>query len=446
MKRLLFVACAILGLSVCAQDFEKTFYKLIETNQMDRAASLLTEWENKDGGNAEIFPARFNLYLNMARNSYIVLDNDTMPVGDAMLLADSIGQLAGSIHEETVWNDSLAAEAFKAIDMGIAKFPDRLDFRFGKATAYSFFEEWEKMEATAVAILEHSRTNDCRWQWSENEILDNGTEIMLEGIHDFERNLLEHGDASELIDLNLKYYPADHIALTMKGSLAYSAGDKEKALEYMEQAHAAAPDDVLIVCNMAYLNMEAGNKEKAIALCTSVIENADADRESKDFAKEMIEQMNTELKEMRLYNFEFKFLPAFAAGVKLLDDANEVMCDTEYITGPRLARIGYYLPVEAKDIKAEIFGEDDDAIIVWTMPMPTEVPLARYIAFVRDKENNCFTEYTLEKTFNWDGEQQNIWVLGQAVKDGSHINFGGVAYPETARQFAEVLRKRQMQK
>lgn len=441
MKKLLFALSAMLGLAVCAQDIKESVYELIQYEQYASADSLLQEWEKKDAGNPEIFAARFNFYLNQAHNSYIVVDSDTMPVGEAMMLADSTGQLAGSIHEETVWNDSLFNEAMKVIDRGIALHPDRLDFRYGKASAYRFVDNYDKMSAEAMEILERSRKNGCKWLWTDNEPIEDAEKVMLDGIHDYEIELADRDASSELLDLNLQYYPSDYIALNIKGSLAYNAGDEEAAQQYFEKAHAAAPDDALITCNLALLTMENGNYDKAKELFKSVLENPEADPQVKETAEEMMQQMNTELKKMRLYDFEFKFLPTFAAGVKRTDGSAQLLAETKYITGRRLARSGYTSPVDYKDIEVTEVENGDGTIVVWTMPMPDKAPLARYIAFLPDKENNCYNVYTLEKTINWDDNQEDIWIIGRAKQDG-HGNFGGIIYPETPQEFVAELLKR----
>lgn len=440
MKKILAALITIFGMTVCAQDYENEFYLLLDNHQLDKAEAILSEWESKVSGDSELPLARFQLYMNQACRKFVVFENDTLTLDQAKKLAYAIGEI-NEMDIQTTQNDSLLAVAFKVIDNGIDSNPDRLDYRLAKISALGFIEEPEEMELSAIDILRRSRENNCRWLWSANEVIDNGEELMLENLHDIERELVECCDAEELLDLNLEYYPADAAALANKGTLAFNSGDRVKALEYMAQAHAETPEDINITFKLAYINMVSGNKTEAVTLYKTILENPDVNPEAKDYAKNMIESMNSELKEMRLYDFEYRFLPTFAAGVKPKADAYGLLCDIKYITGLRLARMGYQLPVDAANIFAEKFGEGDEAIVVWTMPMPAEIPLARYIAFLPDKKDNCFKVFTLEKSFNFD-DGEDTWILGQINSDMSHVNLGNIVYPQTAENFAEVLRKR----
>lgn len=441
MKKLLAVGCIAVGLTICAQDFRNSFYELIGNEKFEQADSLLGEWAKSTPSDPEIFPARFNYHLNRAHQSYLYISGDTMPDGEALFLSDSTGTPAGSIQETTRWNDSLVYLGIEAIDKGIEMFPDRLDFRFGKASALIFIENWPELIKTSAAILERGKANDCKWQFTDGEQYDTerGTEIMLEGIHSYESALAENDDAGTLIDMNLSYYPKDHVALTLKGAIAYEAGDKAKAIEYTEQALGAAPDDPLISCNLAYMLLERGDEKRALALYKSIVDNEKADKEWQEIARQAIAEINADLKDIRLYDFEFRFLPAFAAGVKP-DRAGttELLSDIGYICGKRLARAGYKFPFDYSDIKADVIGEGDSAIVVWTLPDPPEIPLAKYIAFVPDTETNTYKVYTLEKSIDWGGSEETVWILGIAQPSG-HSNLGQIGYPATPAEFADII-------
>lgn len=422
MKRMIIIVCALVGwMALGASEYKESFYRLLDTD-LAQADSLLRVWERNDPDNPEIYPARFNFYLRGAMKSGI-----TDPVE--------------SIQEQIVWDDSLVNKALEIIDQGISLYPDRLDFRFGRATVCGMTDDWEGVTDTGISIIDRARDNKCRWLWSDNEVLqpDSASAVMLDGLHDYERQLAVAGQSQQLLDTNLKYYPSDPIALTLKSALTYEAGEQKEAISLMELAYLAAPDDPLIADNLAYMYF-AANDDRAASLCRAVIDNPDATDEQRAHAQEILRLMSGETLEMRLYDFEFIMLPALASGVQPGQDGVDLLSTTDYVLGPRLRRAGYHITLDPKDIKVDVIGQGDGAIVVWTMPDPPEVPLSKYIAFVPDTDQNCYRVYELEKSFNLDFIGQ-VWVLGIAMP-GAHSNFGDVPYPATPEEFVRLIKER----
>lgn len=292
MHKSLLLLCALIGMAVCAQNYESEFYDMLEQGDYERADSVLVRWQKSDSASAELYPARFNLYFNRAYSSMLVLD-DTQPEGESFILLDSIGGPAGSIHSEVTIDDSLFNEAIKVIDLGIERFPDRLDFRFGKATACNVAERWDELTSTAINILEQNRKNNCRWTWTDNVVLpaDSVTEILLEGIHEFEGNLYGEPGCEKVLDLNIAVFPDDYVALNTKGVLAFDSGDNTKAIEFMELAHNANPDDTLIIFNLATIYAELGNDPKAVEYYKKILDNDEADDDMKAIATSSIQKL-----------------------------------------------------------------------------------------------------------------------------------------------------------
>lgn len=296
MKRFLFYLCCLLCLQASATDYKSTFYEMLEESDFKQAEAILNQWEVESKEDPEVIVARFNLYVNAAHNEIIVLDNIDNASDLSLVFSDKEGNPVGVVRSEATWNDSLVNEAVKIIDYGIKLYPDRLDFRFGKASLYQFIEDWENFSATAVDVLNRAKLNNGKWFWTDNEALSDNTSIndMLEAIHEYERTLASNSNNEDLLNLNIKYYPNDHIALTLKGALAYGKGDVDKALEYMNRAHNSDPSDILIVCNLALLYKETKDIAKAKELYQSILDNREAESEWKIEAERMLKQIETE--------------------------------------------------------------------------------------------------------------------------------------------------------
>lgn len=281
MKRILSAICILSGFWAGAREYNQTFYDLLQSKDYVQAETLLTEWEKVQPDDAEIFHARFNLYLNKARNSILVFEYDSDSPHSGLVLEDSLNQTVGELYESITWNDSLVSKAFNAIDQGIGSHPDRLDFWFGKATLCKYIEDWETLSKTAIETLERSQANGCKWLWTDNMVLEDGTGLgaMLDGIHDYELELLDTPFAETLLDIHILYYPNDHVALTNKGLIEYNKGNYDKAIEYTDKAHQIAPEDNLVTCNLAHLHKITGNIDLSVKLYRSVVENPDAEPE-----------------------------------------------------------------------------------------------------------------------------------------------------------------------
>ncbi|MDE6632809.1 MAG: tetratricopeptide repeat protein, partial [Muribaculaceae bacterium] len=324
---------------------------------------------------------------------------------------------------------------------GVEAFPNRLDFRLAEAQAYVYSEDQESLSQLGIEILNHSRINGCRWDWSEGESLDpeEGKKNMLDGIHAIEDSFIGQNLQDDLLDLNLKYYPTDSEALLFKGMNLIYADKYEEARSYLEYAHEIVPDNDAVMFYLAMVYSNIGDKEKEYEILNKILESDNADENIKKAAQSALDGKNSVLKEIDLYQFEFSFLRDIADTNSPSMDSMDILLNKDNKIFYLLEQIGYYLPEDQKEIKFDVIGEGDEAIVVWTMPAPKEIPLARYIAFVPDKEANNYRLYTLERSLNWDGIDP-VWVLGYTYNNG-HSNFGEVPYPSTPEEFVRQVLK-----
>lgn len=147
---------------------------------------------------------------------------------------------------------------------------------------------------------------------------------------------------------------------------------------------------------------------------------------------------NMEEINLALYEFEFKYLPIVAGEVLLNESGQKTLRDKDYVLGFRLTLSGHTLPIDEKDIRIDTIGDGLDAVVVWTMPYPEDVPLARYIGFVPDREANKYIIYTLERTYDFEGKGPQ-WILGEIGRDRI-IHHGFVDYPFTPEEFVALVR------
>lgn len=428
MKKILTFISILVVFSTYAVEFKQSFYDLLDKGDVELAEIFLSEWESNDAGNPDLFLAKCNLLI---AKSFEPTDNSN--------------SCSKGLSDHTLMvlepNDSIIQLAIETIKKGVEVFPNRLDFRLAEAQAYIYSDDKDSLSKLGIDILEHGRINDCQWDWSEGESLnpEEGLKNMLDGIHSIEYFLIKHSYQDNLLDLNLKYYPSDSEALLFKGMSLIDADKNDEARNYLEYAYETSPDDEFVMFYLAVVYSNIGEKEKENDLLRKIVGSEKADENLKKTAQALLEGKNTALKEIDLYRFEFSFLRDVADTCVPSKDSIDILLNKDNEIFYLLEQIGYYLPEDQKEIKFDVIGVGDDAIVVWTMPEPKEIPLARYIAFVPDKEANNYRLYTLERSLNWDGIEP-LWILGLTYKDG-HSNFGDILYPSTPEEFVTQVLK-----
>lgn len=427
-KFFIIISIIVVSLSSQAKDFKAYFYDLLDKGDTELAEIFLAEWESNEEGNPELFLAKATLLL---AKSYISSENSNCDTED-------ITKKSPIIFEP---NDSILQLALETLKRGIEVFPNRLDFRLAEAQACQYNDDPESLSKLGIDILEHSRINGCRWDWSDGESLnaEEGLKNMLDGIHAMEYYLYHrHSFKDDLLNLNLKYYPSDSEALLFKGMTLIDDGKYKKARHFLEFANEQHPDDYAVMFYLGVVYSKMGEKEKEKEILKKIVESDNADEKIKQTAKAILEGQDSNLKEMDLYRFEFNFLIDVADTCVPSADSIEILSNEDDAIFYLLEQIGYYLSVQG-EIKIDIIGEGDEGIVVWTMPEPKEIPLARYIAFVPDKEANNYRLYTLERSLNWD-DIDPVWILGYCY-NGGHSNFGEIPYPSTPEEFVGQVLK-----
>ncbi len=428
MRRILSIVILFTAFSTQAVEFKISFYDLLDKGDLELAEIFLEEWESNDSGNPDLFLAKYNLLMSKAFQPEETSNSNSDPILDNPL----------AVLEP---NDSILQLAIGAIKKGVGVFPNRLDFRLAEAQAYQYANDMESISKSGINILEHSRNNGCRWYWSDGVALnaEEGLEKMLQGLHSIENALMHNSFQDALLGLNLKYYPTDAEALLIKSMALLDAEKYVEARSCLEFAHENHPDDGAVMFYLGVVYSKMGDKEKEDEILKKIVESDKADEHLKETAKAILEGQDSNLKEIDLYQFEFNFLRNVANTCSPSVESIEFLSNKDDEIFYVLEQLGYYLPDEHKEIKIKVIGKGDDGIVVWTMPEPKEMPLARYIAFVPDKEANHYRLYTLERSINWDGEGP-AWILGYSYKDG-HSNFGDVPYPSTPEKFVKEVLK-----
>lgn len=293
-KTLQIILIVVVPAIVFSQDFQNEFQRCFEINDTTCQLSILTEWEKDNPNDPELFTSYFNYHFMKARQEVIVLSDD-QPDGEGFELRDSTNQVAGFLGSQTHYNLTEISKGINRIDLGIQKYPDRLDMRFGKIYVLGQIEDWEKFTSEIIKTIEYSTKNKNNWTWTNNQKQEGKEEFFLPSIQDYQVQLYNTGNDDLLLNMRkiamaaLQYYP-DHIESLSNLSITYLlTGQFDKGIEPLLRAEKINPKDYIVLSNIAHGYKLKGEKDKAIEYYKKVIRFGD--EQSKEFARQQIEKL-----------------------------------------------------------------------------------------------------------------------------------------------------------
>jgi len=298
MKKLLLISLALIALTVLASSQKQTFYELLSEEKYDQADSAIKAWEAASPEDAELYPARFNYWINRAHKSLLALTQEPNPFGDFLVIKDSTDASPSYITEQHLWNDSLSRIGIAEIDKGIEACPYRLDFRLGKATAAEYLKDWKLVSSTITELLDKYNENSTQWLTEDNQpVGSDAGEYISDAAFDRLYTIFAEADSADrqteinLTSKILEVFPDNFKVMNISAARAYNDGEYNLALERFKRAYALSPNDGLILFNIVttYLNMN--DTVQAVKTLNEILENPDIDEEWKTEARMMQEQL-----------------------------------------------------------------------------------------------------------------------------------------------------------
>lgn len=265
-------------------------------NKKDTLAqqALLKKWEKTGANDPDFYVAAFNYYVNRGRREVIAMKAGT-PEGNALVLKDSLGNIAGYFDSNIAYEQKDVQKAVSYIDKGIAKFPDRLDLRFGKAYLLGENKDWQEFTNTLFAVIDQSDKIKNKWKWKGGTPLEDPKAYMLGNLQTYVLQLYNTGDDSLLPNMAqiaarvLTYYP-DHIESLSNLSIVFMLQNQpDKALIALLKAEQIDPSDTIILGNIAHCYLMKGDTANALKYYENIVKNGDS--ESKAFAAEQISKL-----------------------------------------------------------------------------------------------------------------------------------------------------------
>lgn len=268
-KIFLFILLTAISNLVSGQTYYEKFKTLFQQNDTIKIASLLTEWEKTSPNDPELYTAAINYYFSNSKKEIVSVDRQQKS-NESFQLTDSTGQVAGYINSSLDYDTEKLSKAIKYANIGIDKFPNRLDIRFGKCHILQQIGDYDNFTKEIIKTIDYSQVNKNNWLWTENKKQENGESSLLESIQSYLKQLYDTEDDNLLLNMiqigeaTLKIYKSNVEILSTTSVALLLTKNYDKAIEYLKQAENINPKDFIVLNNIAQGYKLKGDKANAI--------------------------------------------------------------------------------------------------------------------------------------------------------------------------------------
>ena len=251
-----------------------TVHSFSQTGQIDTMPLIreyLDQWAQAGIDCADRFTCEFNYHYNLSFISSITMTVRKPPyVDQAMTLSDSTGGIAGYMYQGYMLVDTLHFEhSIDWLEQALVRYPERLDIWQGEIMALLYADELERMMTFFDRFLAYSIRHTGSWLYTNDVPLDKAVRPEDDPVTQTVQNKMStllsndfYTEATQLIDIALRYYPSSPVFLNDKAVIYYQQEDYEQALIWLQKASKANPKDQLIKDNIKYLKQELKQRNK----------------------------------------------------------------------------------------------------------------------------------------------------------------------------------------
>jgi tetratricopeptide (TPR) repeat protein len=280
-----------------AQTFQQQFKELTAKKDTIGQQNLLSKWESSNSNDPELYVYYFNYFFNRSRKEVIALGNNPKGEGVFRIMDKDTSKKepVGYMYGDVSYNFEILKKGLNYIDRGIQKFPSRLDMRFGKTYVLGLVEDWGGFTSEIVKTIEYSNVIKNEWTWTDSKPLEEPKQTLLQAIQSYVLQLYNTGDDSLLDNMRqiaetvLTYYP-DHVESLSNLSIVLMIKKKySEALVPLLKAEKLAPNDYIVLGNIAQAYKLQGDKKNAIKYYEKNLEVGNT--QAKEYARKQIEEL-----------------------------------------------------------------------------------------------------------------------------------------------------------
>ncbi len=129
------------------QDYKAQFKSL--QNDTSAQSRVLNEWIKAKPDDPELYVAYYNFYVKKSMKEVISLERTQQGNKSLQITDPKTGKIVAYMNDGVTYDIELVEKGFHYIDIGIEKFPSRLDMRFGKIYILGKIYDYQKIYSGA---------------------------------------------------------------------------------------------------------------------------------------------------------------------------------------------------------------------------------------------------------------------------------------------------------
>lgn len=274
--------CPFLPLLLCtvcaaAGDFAGDFHKLRKAGDHDAMAKLLEKAADTERDNPDYYALASNYWWNLSDATPVI---STKPAanGGLSIRDQETGEEVGSIALGGEPDPALRKKALDLTAEGFRRFPRRLDIGLGLAQVQFQTGDMKGAVATLRDILKIASAPDAELKWTAGADLPGPAATFVpESVHGYTAPLFRRETPEtdalcrELLDATVAAFPDHPFAYNLLAVLADAKGEKDESYRWLQTAAAKAPEDALILLNLADAQRARGKTDEARATYAKIV-------------------------------------------------------------------------------------------------------------------------------------------------------------------------------
>lgn len=288
---ILFSISLLFAGNIRAQEFNNQFKLLINNNDTAAQRKLLGEWEKKSPNDADLIMAWFNYYAGKSKKVSSTVA-ETVKNKSTFSIHDVSDKSQTSVQYRTDYDAALLNRAYACIDKGISTYPSRLDMRMAKIYYLGETKDFKAYSEAILATVAQSKTIRNTWLWTGDVPQAGAKDFLLTTVQEYIMLLYNQANTSKneryeeirkISEKVVSCYPQNVESMNNLALLFLLQKKHKKAIPLLLDAEKVAPDDFVLLNNLAQAYKRKGDKTKAIAYYEKVVKFGDA--ETTEFAK-----------------------------------------------------------------------------------------------------------------------------------------------------------------
>lgn len=285
-------------------DVYESFYEALQKEYLPQMVSSIRQIQASEDDSPERYIAEFNYFFYISDKSEGPIHLSTeLPDDEDVIsyseLRDSTGHVSGYFYGVSRYDPALSDSGIAIISQGIELYPYRLDMRMGKIYALGKYKRWEAFYNEIMSMLDYTEIYHDGWLYpDEDEPIDN---IIMNGVLNYEKKLLEQYEKKKDANVNdvvilgyirdiatktLKVYPESFYFMNIMAVSYNIEEDYSNALKWLKLAEVYAPNDEIVLLNIADTYYNLGDRAKDKKYLKKLLKSDDPD--TRDYAKRML--------------------------------------------------------------------------------------------------------------------------------------------------------------